>query len=78
MMKFDIILPQYAFKLCSQSNDGLFSFGIDDISVFKENEKAESWCDQCSYEYKGISNALCGKQLPYGFTPKRIIVIEMK
>ncbi|BFU25449.1 predicted protein [Entamoeba histolytica] len=31
-----------------------------------------------SFEYNGISNALCGKEYPNHFTPKRIIVIEMK
>ncbi|EMS15630.1 hypothetical protein KM1_032290, partial [Entamoeba histolytica HM-3:IMSS] len=35
-----------------------------------------SYCDQCVFEYKGISNALCGKE--EDFSPQRIIVIEMK
>ncbi|BFU24563.1 trichohyalin, putative [Entamoeba histolytica] len=76
MMKFDIIFQEDAFGLCSQSDDCLFGFGYyGDIVVYKENNKTESWCEQYSFEYKGISNALCGK---HNFTPKRIIVIEMK
>ncbi|BFU24696.1 trichohyalin, putative [Entamoeba histolytica] len=79
MMKFDIKQPEYAFYLCNQSSDCLFAFGYyGDISVGKENNKTESYCYQHSFKYKGISNALCGKQLPERFTPKRIIVIEMK
>ncbi|BFU21701.1 trichohyalin, putative [Entamoeba histolytica] len=78
MMKFDIKKPQYAFYLNNQSSDWLFQFGyFGDIVVYKENNKTRSYCNQHSFEYKGISNALCGKQLPERFTPKRIIVIEM-
>ncbi|BFU23715.1 predicted protein [Entamoeba histolytica] len=76
MMKFDIKQPQYAFYLNSQTDNCLFSFGyFCDIHVYKENYKTQSFCKQYSYDYKGISNALCGK---YNFIPKRIIVIEMK
>ncbi|BFU26426.1 trichohyalin, putative [Entamoeba histolytica] len=78
MMKFDIKLQQYAFCLFNQSYDNLFVFGLGDIRVYKENNKTQSWCCQHSFEYKGISNALCGKEYPKYFTPKRIIVIEMK
>ncbi|BFU21428.1 trichohyalin, putative [Entamoeba histolytica] len=78
MMKFDIEIPEYAFYLYNQSHDCLFDFGIDDIFVCKENDKTKSLCYQCSFEYEGISNALCGKEIPDRFTPKRIIVIEMK
>ncbi|BFU22383.1 trichohyalin, putative [Entamoeba histolytica] len=75
MMKFDIIQPEYAFKICNQKDNCLFSFGIGDILVYKENDKTKSWCYQNSFEYEGIENALCGK---HDFTPKRIIIIEMK
>ncbi|BFU22101.1 TLD, putative [Entamoeba histolytica] len=81
MMKFDIKDPRYAFILHNQSDDCLFIFGYfgyGDFGVFKENDKTESYCSQYSFEYEGISNALCGKQYPERFTPKRIIVIEMK
>ncbi|BFU23929.1 TLD, putative [Entamoeba histolytica] len=78
MMKFDIKEPQDAFYLYYQSDDYLFAFGYGDIRIFKENNKTESSCKQHSFEYKGISNTLCGKQLPKYFTPQRIIVIEMK
>ncbi|BFU22431.1 trichohyalin, putative [Entamoeba histolytica] len=77
MMKFDINQPQRAFCLINQSHDCLFRFG-NDICVYKANNKTYSYCQQFSFEYKGIENALCGKQYPNLFTPKRIIVIEMK
>ncbi|BFU25482.1 trichohyalin, putative [Entamoeba histolytica] len=75
MMKFDIKQTQSAFSLFSQSDIHLFAFGLDDILVYKESIKAMSSCCQYSFEYEGIPNALCGNQR---FTPKRIIVIEMK
>ncbi|EDR27209.1 hypothetical protein EDI_045730 [Entamoeba dispar SAW760] len=75
MMKFDIKDPQYAFGLYNQLDGGLFEFGGNDIYVCKENNKTKSCCKQSSFEYKGISNVLCGRQC---FTPERIIVIEMK
>ncbi|BFU22935.1 predicted protein [Entamoeba histolytica] len=83
MKKFDIKEPGHAFWLCNQSYDILFGFGGDgkylkDIVVYKENTKTESYCNQRSFEYKGIRNSLCGKEFPEHFTPKRIIVIEMK
>ncbi|BFU19989.1 trichohyalin, putative [Entamoeba histolytica] len=79
MKKFDIKHTQYAFILFNQSYDRLFAFGLlGDIEVYKENNKTKSYCKQSSFEYEGISNALCGKQNPEYFTPKRIIVIEMK
>ncbi|BFU21942.1 trichohyalin, putative [Entamoeba histolytica] len=80
MIKFDIEIPQNAFCLFNQSDDRLFEFGhgYSDILVCKENNKTQSYCNQYSFEYEGISNALCGKQHPNHFTPKRIIVIEMK
>ncbi|BFU23534.1 trichohyalin, putative [Entamoeba histolytica] len=80
--KFDIEYPQYAFYLYKQSCDCLFKFGCgygSDSRVFKENYKTQSYCyQQDVFSYKGISNALCGKEYPNSFTPTRIIVIEMK
>ncbi|BFU26481.1 trichohyalin, putative [Entamoeba histolytica] len=79
MKKFDIKQPDYAFYLGIQADNYLFAFGSGaDIIVYKENNKTESHCSQHSFSYEGITNALCGKQFPNLFTPKRIIVIEMK
>ncbi|EKE39019.1 hypothetical protein ENU1_144160 [Entamoeba nuttalli P19] len=78
MKKFDIKEQQYAFYTGQMSNDVSFSFGYGfmvDIRVYKENNKRVSYCDQNTYEYKGISNALCGKQRPERFTPKHFIDI---
>ncbi|BFU19495.1 trichohyalin, putative [Entamoeba histolytica] len=78
MKKFDIKYPQRAFWLFDQSYVCLFAFGLSDICVYKEKAKTISRCKQYAFDYKGISNALCGKSHPDHFTPKRIIVIEMK
>ncbi|BFU19916.1 trichohyalin, putative [Entamoeba histolytica] len=76
MKKFDIKEPDCTFKLWNQTSTCLFEFGSngDDICVYKENKKTKSYCEQQSFEYNEIENALCGKEC---FTPKRIIVIEM-
>ncbi|BFU24019.1 trichohyalin, putative [Entamoeba histolytica] len=69
MMKFDIKQSQYAFTLLNKSHVCLFAFGFGyDICVRKENYKTLSHCKQSSFEYEGISNALCGKELPKYFT----------
>ncbi|EMS17328.1 hypothetical protein KM1_195150 [Entamoeba histolytica HM-3:IMSS] len=76
-MKFNIKQPEYAFYLNNQTTDWLFGIGNGgyDISIHKEQGKEISYSKQESFEYEGIRNALCGN---YNFTPKRIIVIEMK
>ncbi|BFU26668.1 trichohyalin, putative [Entamoeba histolytica] len=78
MKKFDIEDTKRAFWLDNQLDNCLFVFGLDDICIYKENKKTKSYCKQNSYEYYGIENALCGKQHPERFTPKRIIVVQMK
>ncbi|BFU19131.1 trichohyalin, putative [Entamoeba histolytica] len=80
MMKFDIKMPEYTFWLFKQSHHCLFSFGCGaDICVYKENNKTKSFYNQFSFEYEGTKNALCGKGwFTNCFTPKRIIVVQMK
>ncbi|BFU22821.1 trichohyalin, putative [Entamoeba histolytica] len=74
----------FVFSLESNGRiEGMKKFDIKkstiDIAVFKENDKTKSYCCQYSFEYEGIKSALCGKEYPNNyFTPKRIIVIEMK
>ncbi|EMS15636.1 hypothetical protein KM1_032450 [Entamoeba histolytica HM-3:IMSS] len=58
MKKFDIKYLEDAFWLYDQSSNYLFTFGCD-IYVYKESYKTKSYCKQRSYEYKGITNALC-------------------
>ena len=68
--------------LFEKSDDSLISFG--DIYLRKENIEKQSFCEQYDYsfEYHGIENALCGKEPNHKeeifFTPKRILVIQMK
>ena len=53
---------------------------LGDIRLFKENNKNESccWQHEDKFDYHGIWKALCGKTWPNYFTPKRILVIQMK
>ena len=75
MMKFNITQSQYAFNLPSRSNPGLFSMGSGmDICVSKIRGTG-NYCSRGSFDYHGLTNALCGGN---NFTPKRITVIKMK
>ena len=81
MMKFEIqsCCSQSGLYVCDKSCNTLFKFGRDgDLIISKENCKSSSQCYQTSYSinYHGIQNALIG--MSGYFTPKRIIVIEMK
>ena len=57
---------------------------LGDIYWSKENWKNNSLCEQNEdrFDYHGIEKALCGKEpIAIGwmfFTPKRILVIQMK
>ena len=68
--------------LTEKSNVNLIN--LSDISLLKENNKNKSYCYQIedNFDYHGIKNALCGKEPnKHGdmyFTPKRILVIQMK
>ena len=85
-MKFEIQEPAYGYYLTDQSNNLLISLG--DINIFKLDKKYSSSCIQRSYafNYHEINNALCGKSKyeencewkGENFTPKRILVIQMK
>ena len=82
-MKFEIKYLKYKFRLFKKTywNDNLISLG--DIELMKENYKNGSYCSQYEdiFDYHGIENALCGKTIKFGkyyFTPKRIVVIQMK
>ena len=50
-----------------------------DVVIYKENRKSQSYCNkQEKFDYHGIENALIGNMYPNRFTPKRIIVIQMR
>ena len=82
-MKFEIKdLEEGGYKLYEKSSYGLIWLG--DIYLGKEYKKNKSFSDQHEnwFDYHEIQNALCGKEpnkfgLMY-FTPKRILVIQMK
>ena len=60
---------------------------MGDIVLMKENYKNESFCTEIEdrFYYHGARKPLCGKICVFGngwkgehFTPKRILVIQMK
>ena len=82
-MKFEIKNLRYGGIILYEK---YWSYFIDlgDIQMSKENRKNESFCYQREdeFDYHGIKNALCGKEPNKDrrmyFTPKRILVIQMK
>ena len=80
-MKFDIKkdVKDYAFWLFEKLDYRLFDIGNQDIYIKKQNEKSSIYQKEVSsFDYQGIENALIGKT-GYGcFSPKRIMVFQMK
>ena len=80
-MKFEIKNTYCGYYLWEKSKDWLITFG--DIHLYKENFKnLSSWNqNENKFDYHGISKILCGK-LGYSsnntFSPKRILIIQMK
>ena len=77
-MKYEIRFWQYGYNLYEKSSDLLISLG--NIFLYKENKKNKSisYQNENSFDYHGIKKALCGKKYPKCFTPKRILIIQMK
>ena len=79
-MKFDIEKDDEdtAFYLCEKSHGYLFEIGYLDIDIFKQNYKSTIYQDDnsSSFDYQGNEKALIGKT--GGFSPKRILVIQIK
>ena len=84
-MIFEIIDTEYGVYKLWDKSDAYFIW-LGNIWLMKENNKNEPYCcqDDKRFEYHGIENALCGKEPErplFGgmiFTPKRILVIQMK
>ena len=78
-------MKEGGYHLWEKSDWDLIQLG--DMICSKENKKYESCCGQneWKFDYHGIKKALCGK-ITYKenelkserFTPKRILVIQMK
>ena len=85
-MKFEIKdLKRGGIYLWEKSDDDLIKLGH--IYLKKENKKNKSYCyqNEDNFDYHGIEKALCGKTYKFSnhplneyFTPKRILVIQMK
>ena len=78
MNQIVINMKNGGYRLYDKSDWRLIQLG--NIWLYKENKKNESHCRQYDYKfnYHGIKKALCGKTFPNKFTPKRILVIQMK
>ncbi|BFU19522.1 hypothetical protein EHI8A_187890 [Entamoeba histolytica HM-1:IMSS-B] len=76
MMKFPIKSERKrdAFRLGGDDWDWLFWMGFRDIFIWKKGSEYENFCEQQSFEYYGITKALCGNS---NFLVSRIIVIQM-
>ena len=82
-MKFEIKnLRDTGHRIYEDSSDFLIELG--EITLRKEFDKMNCRCEQHEdlFNYHGIEKALCGKEpFRYGimtFTPKRILIIQMK
>ena len=82
-MKFEIKdSKKGGYWLYRKLND-YYLIVLGDIFLYKENKKNQSscWQNEWRFDYHGIQKALCGKtyhNLSGYFTPKRILVIQMK
>lgn len=76
MKRFDIKDKTHAFVLYKNKTMGLFGFGEGrDISVWKKSAAEKSYTTQKSFDYEKNILALTGAN---NFTPKRIIVLQLK
>ena len=82
-MKFEIKDPwNGGYRLFNKTDDNLI--GLGNIWLYKENKKNLSYCWQNEdiFYYYAIEKAVCGKTGGYPnyncFTPKRLLVIQMK
>ena len=78
-MKFEIINQRNGYQLFPADDYKLIWFGGKAINLLKAGHKGLSTCTQndSSFDYHGVQNALCGKEGSFGWTAKRIIVIQM-
>ncbi|ELP85288.1 hypothetical protein EIN_085000 [Entamoeba invadens IP1] len=63
-----------AFRLGSETWEWLFWMGFRDIFIWKKGSEYENFCEQQSFDYEGIPNALCGES---NFLISRIIALQM-
>ena len=83
MMKFEIKDIRGGYDIKPKSDDVLIQLGLGSggtIHLKKSSLKSQSYCyqDNDYFDYLGIKNPLIGKPNLTPFTPKRIVVIQMK
>ena len=77
MMKFDIIKSSDALRVYdkNEKEGDIFEFGWGDFRVLKKHKASSCYCAKgTTYNYQGISSAMCGKR---NFTAKRVIAIQL-
>ena len=80
-MKFDIKKDNkyYSFRLYNEFSNRLFGIGYNDIVICKQYKKSTIYqFEYSSYDYQGIEKAVIGKIGYQIFSPKRILVIQMR
>ena len=67
------------FYLYPKTDDYLFSIS-NDIFIYKKGKESKCYdTEYCYFNYEGNKNAIIGgNESPVSFTPKRILVIQMK
>ena len=80
-MKFDVkkdFRKNQVFYLFQKSDNWLFQIGHD-IYICKQNEKSTIYQNEhSSFDYQGIEEVLIGRTGGWCFSPKRIMVFQMK
>ena len=72
--KYPINDKRNAIKISKDKDEDLFIIGRNDIVIKKSENKNESTCNQTSFNYNGLENALIGKKGT--FEVKSICVIR--
>ena len=82
MMKFEYTKNDWAHLVYSKTDDVLIGIGTGhDLCLRKSNTKSDSFYQQFDddyFDYHGTQNVILGRNGSNSFTPKRIIVIQMK
>ena len=69
---------KYSICIHHPNDDKLLTIGKEDIVLFKQEKKQQSYCKQTSFNYGREKNVLIGKEgKDKPFNPKRIVVFQM-
>ena len=75
---YPIKQKKYTICIHNSNDDKLLTIGKEDIVLFKQEKKQQSYCKQTSFNYGREKNVLIGKEgRDKPFNPKRIVVFQM-